>query len=644
MADETTATPMDQRYLKLLADLIERYLKGEFLSQEMIQDALQTGLDTLLTMGEVAQLDRVDAAMNSLLAQLQQAQQAQGQDEFQQVKGARRLKALKTLQSVWGGLQDQYRTEHAIATAMEAIVTAEPVDRLGALIAALDPNLPLPLLPPQLAQLAQQLSKRQTTLAHRGELDALIRGIQQGLASCRKLQEKFMGWAFGNPQQSSGFGQSTNPWDFWASQLAPPPPKVPVGFMALDVPPAPKVPPSLTQSCLQAIGQPSINLQEWATQASTATADWVELILVLRFLQQSLVQWSDNQAYDPTVGPKLSISTFWTFASLWSEFSQGLREAAPGLSAANFQLLLQVLRSFARQSYFPLYGGVYTSFSGSYLRFTLQYLQVSLTALKGTQETARVLTLLGYSQRAFGQYEIATDFHQEALDLAREAGDIPCEIASLNHLGRTCIAVGDYTTAVDHSQRALLLSRQNGDRLGEVNALANLGYSQVFVAKQDQAGPEVYEQAIAYLQRGLTLATQYEDAQSQALCQTSLGIALLVTGQAALAIPSLQAGLQAAQRSGDLYLQGLNRVQLANAHQAVDDNPQAIYCGLMGMYLLHQIQAPEWRQPIGLLLILRGQYGEAGFTAQLQSLRSQIIAEIGVDGYDALLPLLDSAP
>ena len=342
----------------------------------------------------------------------------------------------------------------------------------------------------------------------------------------------------------------------------------------------------------------------------------------------------------------MSISTFLTFAVVWSQLGNGFSGAAIRinhvLSDGCSQLMLQILRTFAQQKYFPLYGGIFASFSGDYLRDTLNYLDEPLRQVEGTQEKARILTLLGYSQRALGQYQLANQFHQQALEIARSAGDLPCEIANLNHLSRTCVAQKIYAEAINYSQRALILSRGAGDRLGEANALVNLGYSEVFQAQLlEQIAPETYETAIGYLQQGLKLSEQLGEIQSQALCFSSLGIAHLVLSQPQAAIKYLEDGLQAAQFSGDLYLQALNLANLAEAHYGMQNLEKAIYTGCLGMYLLEQIASKEWRQPAGLVTILQGQMGAEAFKTLLGQHRSRIIAVIGVDGYDHIPQLLE---
>src|SRR5579883_613940 len=364
------------------------------------------------------------------------------------------------------------------------------------------------------------------------------------------------------------------------------------------------------------------------------------MAIILQYLQRGLVNWFDQQAYNVQAGSKLCISTFLTFAVIWSQLANGLGESTY-YGKASSQVLLQVLRTFTQRPYFPLYGGIFASFSGTYLRNALSYLDEPLRRVEGTQEKARILTLLGYSQRALGQYEPSAQFHQQALEIARNAGDHACEIANLNHLSRTCVAQKNYAEAINYSQRALILSRQTGDRLGEANALVNLGYSEVFQAQRmEQSEPESYELAVNYLEQGLNLAEQLGDRQSQALALNSLGIAQVVLEQPQAAIEYLTNGLKSAQVAGDLYLQGLNLAYLAEAYYRLQNANRAILTGCLGMYFLDTIASRDWRQPAGLLTILQGQLGES-FDTTLTQLRPELIAAIGVDGYDHLPTLIE---
>ncbi|RCJ40772.1 hypothetical protein A6770_10220 [Nostoc minutum NIES-26] len=602
--------PLRDRYLALIDEIIQLTLQGKISSGEMVYQKLQKGITS--GTGEVFELalsDRFSAI---------QSQVDSEKDELKKAKATRSLRAIKTIQTQWQRYGEQNKATEAIATAAREITTAAPDERLATFLRFTDPNQKQLLNVQQL----QQLSKALQQFAQAdSDLQQLSQGITRGLAAWQRLQDHLLSWMY-EQNRDLGFGGvpgENGPWATWAKQVKSELPQTLFHTLAME------------QSAI-----------EFAEQQSSMTlGDWVEMALVLQYVQRGLVNWFDQQAYNVQAGSKLSISTFLTFAVIWSQLANGFGSTAAYSNGAS-QIMLQILRNFALRPYFPLYGGIFASFSGNYLRDALDYLDEPLRQVEKTQEKARILTLLGSSQRALGQYKRSIQFHQQALEIARNAGDRPCEIANLNHLSRTYVQEQNYTEAINNSQRALILSRQAGDRTGEANALVNLGYSEVMEAqKQEQLEPETYETAINYLEQGLKLSEQLGDIQSKALCFSSLGIAYLVIGQPETAIKYLENGFKTAQISGDLYLQGRNLAYLADAYFRLLNSEKAIYTGSLGMYLLEQIASNEWRQPAGLLTILQGQIGVETFQNFLQQHRTKIIAIIGVDGYDYIPQLLE---
>ena len=621
--------PLRDQYIELIDEIVQATLKGKIRSKEQVYQMLLQGVST--GTGEI--FDRcLDEQMNATQQQVDNPV-----SEMKQAKAIRSLRALKTLSGEWERVQEKKRTSQALTGAVQAITTVDSSERLTALLRVIDPNRQQVLNLQQLAQLGKDLQQQaqQSTDPHKAqELQQLSQGITAGLTSWQRLEDYVVSWIY---DQNQGLGfeglpEQRGPWAVWAKQVNSPLPK----------------------SLFQAIAQ-NQSLHEWVDQQpSLELSSWVELAVILQCLQRGLVAWFDKMVYDSKMGAKLSISTFIVFAVIWSQLANALSQAITlaereVLINGCFQVSLQILRAFAQRDYFPLYGGVFASLNGNSLRDALNYLDEPLRQVEGTQEKARILTLLGYSLRAQGLYDRATAFHQQALEIARGAGDRICEIANLNHLSRICVAQKNYAEAINYSQRALILSRQSGDRLGEANALTNLGYSEVFQAKeQAQLESEVYERAIQYLEQSLQLLARLGDSlgggyashQSQSLCFSSLGIAHVVIEQPQKAITYLEQGWQAAQISGDLYLQGVNLAYLAQACYSLQNLAQTLYTGSLGAYLLEQIGSSDWRQPAGLLTILQGQLGAEVFQALLEQERSKIIAFIGVDGYDYIPQLL----
>ncbi|YAF97325.1 MAG: tetratricopeptide repeat protein [Nodularia sp. CChRGM 3473] len=597
------------RYLALIDEIIQATLQGKISSVEMVYQLLQKNITS--GTGEVFEL-----ALSDRLSTIQ-AQVDSQTDELKKAKANRSLRAIKTIQSQWQRYGEQNKATEVIALAVKEITTAATDERLAIFLRVIDPNQKQP---PNVQQL-QQLSKALQQFAQvNADLQEISQGITSGLTTWQRLQDHLVSWMYERNQQL-GFGGvpgESGPWATWAKQVNS----------------------DIAQALFRTLAMEQSAIEFAERQSNITLSDWVEIALILQYLQRGLVNWFDQQAYNIQAGSKLSISTFLTFAVIWSQLANGFRSRAVYSNACS-QIMLQILRNFSQRSYFPLYGGIFASFSGSSLRDALDYLDEPLRQVEGTQEKARILTLLGYSQRALGQYQRSIQFHQQALEIARNAGDRPCEIANLNHLSRTYVQEQNYAEAINYSQRALMLSRQAGNRTGEANALVNLGYSEVMQAQQlKQIETEVYETAINYLEQGLKLSEQLGDIQSKALCYSSLGIAYLVINQPQEAIPYLENGFKTAQVSGDLYLQGRNLAYLAEAYYNLQNSEKAIYTGSLGMYLLEQIASSEWRQPAGLLTILQGQIGAEAFQSLLQQQRSKMIAIIGVDGYDYIPQLL----
>ncbi len=602
--------PLREHYLALINDIIETTLKGKISSVEQVYQMLLKGITS--GTGEVFELVLSDR-LNTIQSQVDSET-----DELKKAKATRSLRAAKTIQTQWQRWQEQNKATEAISLSMREITTATPEERLTALLRATDPNQKYPLNLSQLQQLAKSL---QQFASANQDFQQIADGITHGIAAWQRIQANLLNWMYEH-KNSLGFGGvpgENSPWASWAKVVNS---EVPQAFFHT-----------------LAVEQSALEFAQKQQQISLS--NWVELTIVLQLLQRGLINWFDQQAYDIQAGPKLSISTFLTFAVIWSQLASGFQNQAVIYSNGASQIMLQILRTFAQRPYFPLYGGIFASFSGSYLRDALDYLDAPLRSAEGTQEKARILTLLGYSQRGLGRYDRSLDFHQQALEIARNAGDKTCEIANLNHLSRTYVQQQNYSEAINYSQRALIFSRQTGDKTGEANALVNLGYSEVMQAKQTEISePEVYESAINYLEQGLKLAEKLSDLQSQALCFSSLGIAYLVTAQYPIAIKYLENAFRTSQVSGDLYLQGRNLAYLSEANYLMANYEKAVYTGSLGMYLLEQIASDEWRQPASLLTIIRGQLSAEKFQLLLQQNRPQIIAVIGVDGYDYIPTLL----
>ena len=619
----TQTQTLRERYLQTIDQIVQRILTGkQVISKEYIYQILVEQI-------ELGTIEIFEGCLSETVQGIEREIASQT-IEVKQAKLKHKLNALAWIQTALGNLQDERQAVAVVNTMIDRVVRADPPERLTIVLQALDPNQERKLDRAQIQLMIKSLQSVANVNLEPADFEQLRQlslGLDRGLKTLPALEPHLVSWIYESGQQI-GFGGAaeSGTWSLWAKQIAKP----------------------LIKSLFQTIGRQQSISDLVAAQASGDEGEWTELAIVLQSIQTALVAWFDGQMYDRVWGQRMAFSTLITFAAIWSELANGIARATgintnhrDAIAKACFQVTLQILRTAAQRPNFPLYGGIFAAFSGETLRDTLSYFDLPLKQVAGTQEKGRLLTILGYSQRTLGQIDRAIELHKEALEIANQAGDRPCEIANLNHLSRISIGQKDYPQAISYSQRALILARQTGDKLGEANALTNVGYSEVLAAHSiDLMDEDVYEQNISYLDRGLKLAETLDDKQSLALCYHSLGLAYLTIQQPERAIEYLQQGTKAAQAVGDLYLQGLNLTYLAEAHHSLQKNKTAVFYSCLAMYQLHQIGAKEWRQSASLATVLQGQLGTQQFQEILTQYRPNLLPAIGVDGYDYLPQLL----
>ncbi|PZO22948.1 MAG: hypothetical protein DCF25_01485 [Leptolyngbya foveolarum] len=597
MADGSLA----ENYQALIDSIVEQTLKGNVRSKEQVRSQLEAAVEP--GTGEIFER-AIASRITETEAQVETS-----------LKAGRILRALKTIESEWQKGQQDRQAADGIAIAQKKLAQADDSDRPSLFLSLIDPNQPDSLNRQQLKQLAQQLSQSES-------LAPWAQGIMAGLANYEQLEPNLVSWLYQPADAAVGFGSKADrgPWALW-EKSAQGLPKLLFKTLAED-------------REIEAI-----------TRTAVDTSSWVNLAVLLHFVQRALVTWFDKQLYSAKAGKQLSYSTSLIFAAIWGRLSQGFKQAGASsyhaLGNGSFQLMLQILRRFSQRDDFPLYGGVFASFSGDYLQDTLDYFSEPLNAIEGTQEKARILTLLGYSRQTLGRAAEAKAFYQQALEIAQAAGDLACETADLCHLARSAVLEQNYAEGVATSQRALILARQRGDRVGEANALVNLGYAQVLQARaNDVADAAVYDSAIAYLNQGLELAVKQGDLSSQALAYNSLGIGYVMSNHPQKGLDILTQGADAVKGSGNIYLQGLYTLYTAEAHHALKHSEEAVFYSALALYLLSSIGSDDWRQAAGLASILEGQLGQETFQQTLQKYQRQLTPIMSMEGFEALPALL----
>jgi tetratricopeptide (TPR) repeat protein len=614
---------LGDHYNSFIEDIIKRTLKGEFRSKAPVYKRLVQALEA--GTGEI-----FERSLTTYRDRLQQ-QLDRETSEIKQAKLTRQLRALGTLTEAWEKWQADNQAHSLWQTATQAIAQASPEATLGVLVTWLDPNHSPALGYGDLQAIAQALHTAADTAPSPHEtvtLQRLGQGLQQGLAAYTSLEPHLVSWLY-ESRRSVGFGEpgaQTGPWQLWAKQVSA----------------------ALPQALFQTQAQNQSAAIVATEQRQFDVTAWVALMVLMRQLQLGLVKWFDAQPYDLTAGKNLAGVTYLVFAIIWSELSRGAQASIhftaddrQSLSQACFQLCLHSLRTFAQRDNFPLYSGVFAALSGESFRDTIDYLDQPLKAVENTQEKARILTVLGNSQRRLGRYDRALGLHRAALELARAGADHYCATANLNHLSRLYLTQQQYEEAVNLAQRALIEARQRGDRLGEANALVSLGYSEVMAAQhQGRTTPDALASTQQFLESGQALAQKLGDLQSQAFAAVGLGITYTLVGQPDRAQTTLTAGLAVLKQVGDRFLYSLSCAYLGEAHYQLAQADTALLYGLLAMYLLEQQRQPRWRQAAALVLIIRGQVGGDRFTALMAQHRPALMAQIGADGVDHLPTLI----
>lgn len=614
---------LGEHYDSFIEDIIKRTLKGEFRSKAQVHQRLAQALEA--GTGEIFER-RLTTYRDRLQGHLDQET-----SEIKQAKLTRQLRALGTLAEAWEKWQAENQAQAIWAAATEAVTQAPPAERLRVLVTWLDPNHEPTLGYGDLTAIAAALQTAADTQAPALDptgLPEVGQGINRGLAAYASVEPHLVSWLYEN-RRTVGFGGEVGgagPWSLWGKQVQA------------------TLPQALFHT--QAHNQSAAGVV--ADQRQFDLVAWVELMVLLRQMQLGLVKWFDAQPYDLKAGKNLAGVTYLVFAIIWSELSRGTQEAShfsagdrQALGQACFQLSLHSLRTFAQRDNFPLYGGVFAALSGESFRDTIDYLDQPLNAVENTQEKARILTVLGNSQRRFGRYDRALALHQSALDLARSGQDHYCATANLNHLSRLYLTRQQYEEAVGLAQRALIEARQWGDRLGEANALVSLGYSEVMTAQhQGRTSPDALAGPLQFLESGQALAQRLGDLQSQAFGAVGLGMIYTLLGQGDRAQGVLTPGLEVIKQVGDRGLYGLGCLYLGEAHYQLGHTDTALLFALLAMYQLEQRRQIGWRQAAALVVIIRGQVGGDRFAALLAQHRSALMAQIGVDGVDHLPKLI----
>ena len=145
-----------------------------------------------------------------------------------------------------------------------------------------------------------------------------------------------------------------------------------------------------------------------------------------------------------------------------------------------------------------------------------------------TREQGRVLTSLGRTRQARGEYQQAISAHREAYLLLESVNDRWRVAQAVNDIGECHQALYDIEKAYEHHQNALQLATKSGAELLIPEIKRNLGVDLV------ESGQ--YDQGLAYLQSALQGTRMYGNREHEALTLYQLARAYLHHGDDSLAV------------------------------------------------------------------------------------------------------------
>jgi DNA-binding SARP family transcriptional activator len=177
-------------------------------------------------------------------------------------------------------------------------------------------------------------------------------------------------------------------------------------------------------------------------------------------------------------------------------------------------------------------------------------------------------TILHRHLRTHGPYEAAESLHQQALTVARVAGDQTAELEALTSLGHIQRMQTRPAQATDHYEQSLQLARSIGHQMAESDALTGLG-----IVRRGQGR---YDQATDHLQQALAISRAADDPTGELEALAALGIVHRMKGRHDLAIHHYQQASQLARATAHRTIEQSVLTSLGHIHRRNGRYEQAI--------------------------------------------------------------------
>jgi predicted ATPase/DNA-binding NarL/FixJ family response regulator len=166
-------------------------------------------------------------------------------------------------------------------------------------------------------------------------------------------------------------------------------------------------------------------------------------------------------------------------------------------------------------------------------------------AAESTAARAAVLIVAGTFASRLGDYAAARPLYEEALPIARRAGNPWLLFSTLVDVAWDAEARGDYAAAQPLLDEALVTTRAAGERVSEAMALGRLGW---LACQQSD-----YALARARCEEGLAVARAAGDSHNVSVVLNMLGYAVLMQGDVVTARSVLEESLAMRRQEGERY-------------------------------------------------------------------------------------------
>lgn len=196
------------------------------------------------------------------------------------------------------------------------------------------------------------------------------------------------------------------------------------------------------------------------------------------------------------------------------------------------------------------------------IQYYEQVLELARQVKDRFQEGA-ALSNLGVAYDDLGEARKAIEFQEQALVIAREIGDIKGEGRRLGNLGSVYAVLGDAHKAIDFYEQALVIARRIGDRRGEENRLGNIG--QRYAELGDQ------RKALEYYEEALVIDREIGDRSGESIDLENMGHAWLSISEYQKAKENYEQAIQIADEISSPQSQSSVRFGLAEAYLFQND-------------------------------------------------------------------------